>query len=268
MATLGSAMTQPNDGQHGHPIESDIAASLPWLGANFWSRAGGPRMWARYDAGIVREELSVLAAHGLDTTRSFCFWPDFGPHPETIDEDVAVRFADFRDAHLETGMRTIPTFLVGHMSGENWDPSWRHGRDLHRDVWMVSQQAWFASEIARRFDGHAAIRAWLVSNEMPLYGGPGSIEEITAWARIVVQAVRSTGSRHPISLGDGAWGIEVTGADNGYSLRRLAPLVDFVGPHSYPMQDDELRQLLSPAFACELAGGFGTPVVLEEFGVT
>ena len=23
--------------------------SLPWLGVNFWSRAGGPRMWARYD---------------------------------------------------------------------------------------------------------------------------------------------------------------------------------------------------------------------------
>ena len=165
-------------------------------------------------------------------------------------------------------MRTIPTFLVGHMSGENWDPAWRQGRDLHRDVWMVSQQAWFAAEIARRFGDHPAVCGWLVSNEMPLYGGPASVEEITAWARIVVQAVRSTGSRHPISLGDGAWGIEVTGADNGYSLRRLAPLVDFVGPHSYPMQDDELRQLLSPAFACELAGGFGKPVVLEEFGVT
>ena len=60
----------------------------------------------------------------------------------------------------------------------------------------------------------------------------------------------------------------MTGADNGYSLRRLAPLVDFVGPHSYPMQDDELRQLLTPAFACELAGSFGKPVVLEEFGVS
>ena len=266
MSTPGSAMTPPNGARSGH--SSTDATSLPWLGANFWSRAGGPRMWARYDAAIVREELAVLAAHGLDVTRSFCFWPDFVPQPETIDEEVAARFGDFLDGHVEAGMRTIPTFLVGHMSGENWDPAWRQGRDLHRDVWMVSQQAWFAAEIARRFGDHPAVCGWLVSNEMPLYGGPGSVEEITAWARIVVQAVRSTGSRHPISLGDGAWGIEVTGADNGYSLRRLAPLVDFVGPHSYPMQDDELRQLLSPAFACELAGGFGKPVVLEEFGVT
>ena len=131
-------------------------------------------MWARYDAAIVREELAVLAAHGLDVTRSFCFWPDFVPQPETIDEEVAARFGDFLDGHVEAGMRTIPTFLVGHMSGENWDPAWRQGRDLHRDVWMVSQQAWFAAEIARRFGDHPAVCGWLVSNEMPLYGGPGS----------------------------------------------------------------------------------------------
>jgi endo-1,4-beta-mannosidase len=252
----------------GQPESHPGTTSYPWLGVNFWSRAGGPRMWSRYDPRIVRDELDVLAAHGLDVTRSFCFWPDFVPRPEVIDEDVAARFADFLDAHAERGMRTIPTFLVGHMSGENWDPAWRLGRDLYRDVWMVSQQAWFAGEIARRYGGHAAICGWLVSNEMPLYGGTGTSEEIAAWARIVVQAVRAAGAPQPLSLGDGAWGIEVTGADNGYSLRRLAPLVDFIGPHSYPMQDDELRQVLSPAFACELAAGFGRPVVLEEFGVT
>ena len=50
---------------------------------------------------------------------------------------------------------------------------WRSGRDLYRDVWLVSQQAWFAAEIARRFGDHPAVCGWLVSNEMPLYGGPG-----------------------------------------------------------------------------------------------
>ena len=97
------------------------------------------------------------------------------------------------------------------MSGENWDPPWRQGRDLYRDVWLVSQQAWFAAEIAGRFGAHPAIVGWLVSNEMPLYGGVGTSDEITAWARIVVQAVRSAGATQPISLGDGAWGVEVSG---------------------------------------------------------
>jgi endo-1,4-beta-mannosidase len=154
------------------------------------------------------------------------------------------------------------------MSGENWDPSWRAGRDLYRDVWMVSQQAWFAEVVTRRFAPHAAIAGWLITNEMPIYGGSASIDEITSWARIMVQAVRAGGGTQPVSLGDGAWGIEVTGTDNGYSLRSLSALVDFQGPHAYPMSDDVVRQSLTAAFVCEMAGSFGRPVVLEEFGVT
>ncbi|HEX7527440.1 MAG TPA: cellulase family glycosylhydrolase, partial [Gaiellaceae bacterium] len=134
--------------------------------------------------------------------------------------------------------------------------------------WLVAQQTWFAGEIARRFGAHPSVVGWLVSNEMPLYGGPGTSDEIAAWARAVVGAVRAAGATQPISLGDGAWGVEVSGTDNGYSLRMLAPLVDFVGPHVYPMEDDEVRQLLTAAFVCELASGFDRPVVLEEFGVS
>jgi endo-1,4-beta-mannosidase len=225
-------------------------------------------MWSRYDGDVVRSELATLARHGLGVTRSFCFWPDFVPEPEVLDEAVARRFADFLDAHVEAGLGTIPTLVVGHMSGENWDPAWRGGRDLYRDVWLVGQQAWLAEELASRFAQHPAVVGWLLSNEMPLYGGPAAVDEVTAWARILVQALRAGGARQPVSVGDGAWGIEVSGVDNGYSLRSLAPLVDFVGPHAYPMQDDEHRQALAAAFACELAGGFGRPVVLEEFGVT
>jgi endo-1,4-beta-mannosidase len=247
-----------------NPIET-----RPWLGVNYWSRAGGPRMWSpRYDAAVVREELAVLASHGLNVTRSFCFWPDFVPEPSRLDEDVLERFADFLDAHEAAGLTTIPTFIVGHMSGENWDPSWRAGRDLYRDVWLVAQQAWFAEELARRFGSHPAISGWLVSNEMPLYGGPATIPEVDAWARLIVQAVRAGGATQPISLGDGAWGLETNGSDNGYSLRSLAPLVDFIGPHVYPMQDDQVRQFLMAAFVCELCSSFGLPVVLEEFGVS
>jgi len=244
------------------------AVTGPWIGVNFWSRSGGPRMWTNYEPAVVREELAVLAAHGCNVTRSFCYWPDFVPEPERFDEDVLARFADFLEAHVEAGMGTIPTFIVGHMSGENWDPAWRGGRDLYRDVWMVSQQAWLAAELGRRYGDHEAIVGWLVSNEMPLYGLEAPSADITAWARIIVQAVRSSGARQPVSLGDGAWGIEVTGHDNGYSLRELAPLVDFLGPHSYPMESDQVRQMLTPAFISELCGGFGKPVILEEFGVT
>jgi endo-1,4-beta-mannosidase len=253
-------------------------ARLPgrtWLGANFWSRAGGPLMWRSYDPAVVREELAVLRDHGLTVTRSFFYWPDFMPEPHRIDEELVARYADFLDAHIEHDMGTVPTVVVGHMSGENWDPAWRGGRDLYADVWMVDRQAWFAEQMARRFHTHPAVVGWLLSNEMPIYGDPpdesacgdaGRREQITSWAGLLIRALRAGGARQPVSVGDGAWGSEITGQDNGFSVRELAAITDFIGPHVYRMEDDLVRQHYAAAFICELAGAFGRPVVLEEFG--
>jgi endo-1,4-beta-mannosidase len=246
-------------------------AKLPgpvWLGANFWSRLGGPLMWRRFDADVVRQELDVLAAHGLTATRSFCYWPDFMPAPDLVDEKLLAHFAQFLDLHVDAGMTTIPTFIVGHMSGQNWDPSWRAGRDLYTDVWLVARQAWFVEQVAGRFADHPAIAAWLISNEMPLYGGTASADVVGSWARLMVHAVRAGGARQPVSIGDGAWGVEMTGEDTGFSVRELGELVDFTGPHVYRMESDVVRQYLKAAFVCELAAVGGRPVVLEEFGLS
>ena len=201
-------------------------------------------------------------------TRSFFYWPDFMPEPDRIDETLVAHYADFLDAHEEVGMTTVPTFIVGHMSGENWDPSWRGGRDLYGDVWLVARQAWFIQTLTARFAAHPAVSGWLISNEMPIYGGAGDTDDVTSWAQLVVQAVRAGGGTQPTSLGDGAWGIEVSGRDNGFSVRRTRDLVDFVGPHVYPMGTDLVRQHLRAAFVCELAAVAQRPVVLEEFGLS
>ncbi|MFI0732093.1 cellulase family glycosylhydrolase [Streptomyces sp. NPDC021225] len=248
-----------------------------WLGANYWSRTGGPLMWRSYDPDVVDAELRVLRDHGLNMTRSFFYWPDFMPAPDQLDEELCARFADFLDRHHALGMTTVPTFLVGHMSGENWDPSWRGGRDLYSDVWLVSRQAWFARETVRRYAGHPAVAGWLVSNEMPIYGRqpgvrsdqvPAERETVAAWAQIVLDAVRAGGGTQPVSLGDGAWGLENSGHDNGFRLADTADLCDFLGPHVYRMEDDPVRQHYAAAWVCELTGTFQRPVVLEEFGVS
>jgi endo-1,4-beta-mannosidase len=225
-------------------------------------------MWSRYDEPTVVKELQVLADHGLTVTRSFFFWPDFMPEPDRLDEQLLRRYGSFLDRHVEAGLRTIPTLIVGHMSGENWDPAWRDGRDLYTDVWFVGRQAWFAEQVARRFARHPAVAAWLVSNEMPLYGGPGTPDTVHAWAQLVVQGLRAGGARQPVSLGDGAWTIETSGVDSGYRLSTLRDVVDWIGPHVYPMGDDQLRQFWRAAFICDLSSSAGLPVVLEEFGAS
>jgi len=225
-------------------------------------------MWSRYDAAVVREELTVLADHGLGMTRSFLFWPDVMPAPHQLDKEQLGNFGHFLDLHAELGLTTIPTFLVGHMSGENWDPAWRQGRDLYSDTWMVAEQAWYIRNVVSRFADHPAVAGWLISNEMPIYGMDAPTEVVTAWAELMVQAVRAGGGTQPVSIGDGAWGIEVTGQDNGFSVRELGAMVDFVGPHVYRMETDVVRQHLKSAFICELAAVGGRPVVLEEFGLS
>lgn len=236
------------------------------LGVNYWSRTGGPFMWRDYDDDVVREELTTLLEHGFTMTRSFLFWPDFHPEPDVIDDRMVDAYRRFLAASEELGIPTIPTFLVGHMSGEDWDVAWRDGRDLYTDPFMLEQQSWFISEIVRRLSSSSAIAGWLISNEFTNYAGITDADSVRIWAEACSAAVRAGGSDLPLSLGDGAWTIELSGRDSGFRIRRQLDLVDFIGPHSYPMGNDQLRVHAAGAFSCELAH-FGKPVILEEFGV-
>jgi endo-1,4-beta-mannosidase len=258
-----------------HSVKAGTAETPElWVGVNFWSRSGGPRMWVNYDRDVVREELATMRDHGMSVTRSFLYWPDTMPTPDALDDHVMANFEDFLDAHSELGMTTIPTFLVGHMSGENWDPVWRDGRDIFEDVWFVARQAFYIRSVVERVGGHASIRAWLLTNEIPIYAnwetrGAGTpATSVISWAQILIDAVRAGGSRLPVSIGDGAWGVEVTGNDNGFRVRDIAQLVDFLGPHVYRMETDQVRQHLTAGFICELLNFNDQPVVLEEFGLT
>ena len=205
------------------PLLTVDGAPAIWLGANFWSRTGGPLMWTRYDPRIVREELRVLADHGLNMTRSFFYWPDFHPTPDTLDEQCIANFQDFLDAHSEIGMTTVPTFLVGHMSGENWDPAWRNGRDLYSDVWFVGPPGLVRARADRALRRASAVAGWLLTNEVPIYGGEAPRPIVDAWASLLVDAVRAGGGTQPVAVGDGAWGIETTGHDNGFSVASIWP---------------------------------------------
>lgn len=248
---------------------------IMWVGVNYWSAAGGPRMWRDYDHDVVVRELNTMRDHGMTVTRSFFYWPDFMPAENTLDLQLVARYRDFLDAHERLGMSTIPTFIVGHMSGQNWDPVWRDGRSVFGDVSFVGQQAWYVRTLTEEFADHPAVVGWLLSNEIPIYGdwksrGIGTIDhaEVKAWAQILIDAIRAGGGTQPVSIGDGAWGVEVTGADNGFRVRELAPMVDFHGPHVYRMETDPVRQNLGAGFICELLDIGDKPIVMEEFGVT
>ncbi|HIQ04836.1 MAG TPA: beta-mannosidase [Anaerolineae bacterium] len=235
------------------------------IGVNYWSRRGGPLMWRYFDADTVRGELEEMRALGMNVIRSFLYWPDFMPTPDAVDPVMLARWESFLDLCEEVGIYTIPTFFVGHMSGENWDVPWRQGRDLYHDPWMLERERFYVQEVARRGARHHAIVAWLLTNEFPLYAGETNAASGLLWARTLCNAVREVDPNHPVSPGDGAW--QAMGRENGLRLDDLAEVVDFYGPHTYQYFElDALRHSHIPAALTRLIAAYGKPVLLEEFG--
>src|SRR4051812_12995275 len=164
------------------------------LGVNYWSRGGGPRMWDRMDPARVRAELSQMRDIGLNTCRSFAFIPSFMPRPGALDKGALGRLRQFFDLCQAEQMTTIPSLLVGHMSGENFDFIDQRGRSPYTDPELLSWQEQIASSVGRAGAGHPAVIAYLASNEMPLWGGPSDPATIRAWGERLRAALRGAGA--------------------------------------------------------------------------
>ncbi len=236
------------------------------LGANYWSRVGGPRMWTEWDEPAVREELGWARQMGLDTLRFFLYWPDFEPKPGVDNPIVWERVARFLDLAAEEQLKTFPTLLVGHMSGRNWDPPWRQGRDLWTDPFMVEHEESFIRRSVTRLQTMPSIAGWVLTNEGPLYAGTTTPTIFEAWISRMTDAVQEHDpKKRPITLGDGLW--NAMGADTGIQVDMLQKYVDIVGPHVYPEALDPAEVAMASYVHCAMGQG-RRPVLLEEFGTT
>ena len=117
-------------------------------------------------------ELAVLKRHGLTMTRSFFYWPDFMPGPYEIDEkhDRALRRLPRQARRAGPQHRSRPSSSAtcpartGTRPGETaatctTTSGWSAGRPGSRPRWSAASTR------------HPAVAGWLVSNEMPIYGG-------------------------------------------------------------------------------------------------
>ena len=244
-----------------------MTASLPkrfLLGANYWSRAGGPRMWERFDEAVVREELRALKAAGLDCLRMFAFAPSMMPSPPALDEARLALMGRFADLAAEAGLALLPTPLVGHMSGENYGFVGQGDRSLYRDPELRAWQTALVRGVVEALRGKGNVAGWILSNEMPLWAGAVGLasgapaSHVVAWAHEMLAAVREADGTRPVGTGDGMMA--------GWPTRALADVLDWVGPHVYYGDVDPLRHAFNTDFVLARARAIGRPVVLEEFG--
>ena len=234
------------------------------LGANYWSRANGPRMWDCFDSRKIRAELAQMRNIGLNTCRCFSFIPSFMPRPPQVSSAALANFDSFLRDCDAAGIAAVASFLVGHMSGENYDFPGQMGRSPYRDPEILSWQECLIKAIAERCADQPALVAFALSNEMPLWAGNDTPDAVERWAKRMRCCTKDACPETPFGLGDGA--MNVKGGETGFDLQRLSTVVDFFGPHTYYTDPDELRQALNAEYYLRSLTHFGLPVLFEEFG--
>ena len=230
------------------------------LGANYWSRAGGPRMWERYDEAVVAGELAAARQMGLSVLRAFAFVPHFMPAPPTVEPAMLARLRQFGEAATAADVRLLFSPLVGHMSGDNFDFPERQGRSLWSDPTMLQWQQALVAATAEALHDSPALWGLALSNEMPLWAGAGSAAERGGWCATLAATARAHAPGVPVGGGDGGGG--------AWPVRAMLPSVDFLGPHVYGGDVDPLRQAFAVDAALAAARPWGKPTWLEEFGAS
>jgi len=191
--------------------------------------------------------------------------PDFLQSPDVVDGEALRRLEMLVELSAQHDLWSIPTFLVGHMSGENWAPEWSRARDWYTDAKLLQASELLIETVVARFSGDARIAAYLVTNEWPLFAGTATPINGISWAERMCSAVRRADPQAIVSLGDGAWDM-MAGEQTGLPTPALTETIDFLGPHFYPKETDSLRHSGFAAFAMSMLQPFGLPVLLEEFG--
>ena len=229
------------------------------LGVNYWPRLLNIRMWRDWDEEAIRRDVEEMRRLGLRAARVFLLNRDFGgadgrPLPNALE-----KLRRLLDMFAEAGIGAFVTFLVGHMSGENWPIPWAPGNEVYRPE-AIEGTCRFVEGVVKAFANHPGVAGWILSNELSFVKKAGSRGEALALLRAFSATVRSIDRGHVVSSGDVPWSpLQETPNIRG--------LVDYAGPHLYLYDTDSARHGYRYGAAIEVFSDAGAlPVILEEFG--
>jgi len=257
------------------------------LGINYWPRRSAMYMWERFDLGEIREDFARIRSLGLHVVRFFIMWDDFQPERDRMDDVMLRRFDEFMNELGNAGLKGMPTFFTGHMSGVNYLPEWvldrerphgrfrTFGRYMREHPWgagnfysgsLLEASRLHVRTIGERCRDHEALYMWDLGNEFSNLRGANSPQEAANWA------TRLTGDLLDVS------GAPTTAGNHGEDLtedRGIRPS-SFCKPlacavmHGYSVYTAFARGRTDPEvvpFLCQLWQSMsGKPVLFSEFG--
>ncbi|MBN2602269.1 MAG: cellulase family glycosylhydrolase [Candidatus Marinimicrobia bacterium] len=238
------------------------------LGANYWPSSSALNMWTEWNPKEIQDDIKRMKDIGMNCCRPFLYMPAFMDSSERVNALMIERLHFFMNQCESWELYTFPTFIVGHMSGEDWDVRWGSGANFISDSNVIAITKKYIISVIKEIKSYSTVLGWLLSNELPNYVGNQAAADVEKWAKEIIQTIKDEDPDHPVSIGDGAWGPEITGEQSGFVLRKLNKYQDFVGLHYYPRGMNPWHHSFTTAFRTRLAREWNLPVIVEEFGTS
>jgi endo-1,4-beta-mannosidase len=257
------------------------------LGVNYWPRRSAMYMWERFDLGEIREDFARIRSLGLDVVRFFIMWDDFQPQAGRMDNEMLRRFDGVMDALAAAGLKGMPAFFTGHMSGVNFLPEWvldtsrtqlrfrTFGRGMREYPWgaadfysppLLDACRLHVRSIGERCRAHEALYMWDLGNEFSNLRSANSPQEAANWSRVLtedlfeVSGAATTAGNHSEDLTD----------DRGIRPSSFCKPFSCAVMHGYSVYADIARSRTDPEvvpFFCQLMQSMsGKTVLFNEFG--
>ena len=260
------------------------------IGINYWPPEQAMYWWFNFDPSLVKRDFAQLAAFRFDLVRIFLMWEDFQPEINRVSVSALNHLVRVAGIANDVGLKIVPTFFCGHMSGINWLPYWMlesgqkknkfplfsRGkiqqasiRNFYKDREVWKAQKLFIHEVTDALQGHPAIWGWDLGNEPSNLSLPTSKDKAKGWMEEMVTELKRRDGDLPITIGLHQGDLE---NDNVIGPRESATFCDFLSMHAYPgyapWGDGPLDEKV-PLFLGLLTEWLGKKdVILEEFGVS
>ncbi|HEV3153985.1 MAG TPA: hypothetical protein VGZ02_09300 [Candidatus Baltobacteraceae bacterium] len=257
------------------------------LGVNYWPRRSAMYMWERFDLGELREDFAHIRTLGLHVVRFFLMWDDFQPEATRMDEQMMRRFDSVMDAIADAGLKAMPTFFTGHMSGVNFLPEWvldparppgrfrtfgRGIRELGHGAGnfyvnpLLEALRLHVRAIGERGRGHEALYLWDLGNEFSNLRAADSPRDAAEWSQRLTDDLREVSGT---GCAAGTHGEDITD-DRGIRPSSFCAPHECAVMHGYSVYGDLSRGRLDPEivpFLCQVWQSMaGKPVLFNEFG--
>jgi endo-1,4-beta-mannosidase len=240
------------------------------LGTNYHPLDRERQSWSEWYALDPSADFQAMAEMGMSIVRVFFSWHMFEPQVGQYEDEVFERLDTLIAAAKRNGLAVILTLFDDDGTSELLTMSWRQGRDIVRDDYMLQRAIQVAQRVGTRYRGEKAILGFDVLGPAPAHELPKS-ERFGVWFASMVEALREAGAEQRVTVGADSEGLmEATGvriderlAAAGFRCSNVTPAT-----MAYLTGDPSVtpRSTYVDAFLAKL-GHRGAPVIANAVGV-